>query len=132
MPKGIEEACMQRVTFKFLTLFICLMVLVSVSVYGESANLLRVRVPFTFLIGNKTMPAGEYTVEPVEHIKGGLLIRRAEGRESKIFLGQASPARVEPGQGMLVFHRYGDQYFLSQVVGCRDDATYELVPSRKE
>jgi hypothetical protein len=72
-------------------------------------------IPFAFTVGNKMLPSGEYRVE--KWIKGdsALLIQRTDGGAAT-FAGSIATDSNEPQtKTKLVFHRYGDQYFLSQV-----------------
>ena len=72
-------------------------------------------IPFAFNVGKMVLPAGEYRVE--KWIKGdsALLIQRTDGGAAT-FAGSIATDSNEPQtQTKLVFHRYGDRYFLSQV-----------------
>jgi hypothetical protein len=44
-----------------------------------------------------------------------LLIQRTDGRESMFVPANAAEAHPPKTQSKLVFHRYGDQYFLSEI-----------------
>jgi hypothetical protein len=57
-----------------------------------------VDIPFAFTAGSATLPAGEYRVQKLDRNSAVLLIHCWDARESK-----------------LVFNRYGNRYFLSQV-----------------
>jgi len=75
-----------------------------------------VNIPFDFVAGGKTLPAGEYSVKvsagPVQTL---LLIDRQDA-SSSAFMGTNAIIASEPkANSKLVFNRYGDRYFLSQV-----------------
>jgi hypothetical protein len=74
---------------------------------------LKANIPFNFTVGNTWMPAGEYTISsPLRHI---VQLRSAD--LAKIATVASSQSFSEPGSGSkLVFDRYGDQYFLHQVL----------------
>jgi hypothetical protein len=74
---------------------------------------LRALVPFTFSAGNTTLAAGSYTVERASGPQGALLIRSHAG--GVIFLARRGEAAVAGKSTRLVFHRYGDRYYLRQV-----------------
>jgi hypothetical protein len=72
---------------------------------------LRAKIPFGFTVGNTWMPAGEYTIssptQQVLELKSG----------SHIALVVSSESHDESKAGSeLVFDRYGDQYFLHEVL----------------
>ena len=75
---------------------------------------LKADVPFGFNAGNAVLPAGEYEV--ARHGAPNILSIRSAGN------GGAAMVRVTPavpgksnGATKLVFHKYGDRYFLSEV-----------------
>jgi hypothetical protein len=74
---------------------------------------LQALVPFAFSAGNTTLDAGSYTVERASGPRGTLIIRSNRG--GVIFLAQSGEAAVAGKSTRLVFHRYGDRYYLRQV-----------------
>jgi hypothetical protein len=77
------------------------------------------------------MPAGDYTVERASSTPA---IRVHNGSTSVLSL--ALNSSVEPqektGQALMIFHRYGDQYFLSRIVDGSRNTGVELPTSRTE
>lgn len=102
------------------------------SAYAQSDTLMTVKAPFPFSVGNKMLPAGEYAVERMVHLNGRLLIRSTDGRASRIILVLAHGNAPASDESALVFHRYGQDYFLAQVWCGAIHSTYELFPSRAE
>ena len=80
-------------------------------------NRLRANIPFDFNISEKKLPAGEYSVGRAVNHSDDLVvsINDREGRSKAIRLSNAVVRSRPNGKGLLVFHRYGDQYFLFQV-----------------
>ena len=74
---------------------------------------LKALVPFTFSAGNTTLAAGSYTVERASGSQGMLTMRSHTG--GVIFLAQRGESTVAGKSTRLVFHRYGDRYYLRQV-----------------
>src|SRR5206468_5006070 len=69
-------------------------------------------VPFAFHVDEKTCPSGQYTVErQTSHDYQSM--RGAKGGCS-LFLGYGIPMSGNSAP-KLVFHRYHDQYFLSEI-----------------
>ena len=82
--------------------------------YAQSAKPLQVNVPFNFVAGSRTLPAGQYTFsQPVN--TSAVAIRSAGSPQGAVMLTNRleSPGRQEIGK--VVFHRYGDRYFLAEV-----------------
>src|ERR1019366_762817 len=72
-------------------------------------------VPFNFVVGNKTAPAGEYMIDP-SFVSGAILIKSADHKPIFLLMGPPPVGAVDyTPVGKLVFHCYGDRYFLSEV-----------------
>ena len=72
------------------------------------------KVPFDFMAGNHQFPAGEYSIK--SDASAGTVLIRSEGEGPAAFI-ITYPAGENKDQvrARLVFNRYGDHYFLSQV-----------------
>ena len=79
------------------------------------ANKVVANVPFEFSVGYKAMPAGEYSVQSIVSAGNGLLIQSTDGRISALRLSDATDRIKDKSQPRLVFHRYGERYFLAEV-----------------
>jgi hypothetical protein len=100
-------------TFAMLSFFFMLAV---VSVQAQSRGKIIVTVPFDFQIGSKTLPAGEYNVKPLS--QNSVLFQSEDGQQRAIVVTNnrvQADASEESARERLVFHQYGDKYFLSQV-----------------
>ncbi|MGH9961600.1 MAG: hypothetical protein ACREBC_31490 [Pyrinomonadaceae bacterium] len=94
------------------------MVIAAGSAQGQSlADKIRANIPFDFMVGDKKLPAGEYSIGRArqESSDTWLLIRSVDGRSYVIRLTSRVEAQEPKDKGTLVFHSYGDQYFLYQV-----------------
>jgi hypothetical protein len=90
------------------------------------------QVPFGFVVGSKVVPSGEWTVQHANTDARILFIRNTDaavGMFSNISLVEAKKA---PGHCTLVFHKYGNQYFLSGVNIADSPIGYRLPESRAE
>ncbi|MEA2539531.1 MAG: hypothetical protein QOH35_897 [Acidobacteriaceae bacterium] len=87
----------------------------------------RANVPFDFTVGNKLFPAGTYTIkEQSDHV---IIITNYNKPIAALSLVNGDSNR-SPNGGKLKFHRYGSQYFLSEIL-C-DQANMNLqVPTSK-
>ena len=107
---------MRKQLFTTLATLSLLFALTIVSVQAQSRNRITAHVPFDFQVGEKTLPAGDYSVKRLS--QNTLLVESADGEQSAI---AQAPRNVEgnvnakPSREKLVFRKYGDQYFLAQV-----------------
>src|SRR5688500_13848805 len=77
---------------------------------------LRADVPFDFVVGNKTIPAGRITAHGVSGaMQGSLSITNTAAGKLALRNGRRVLGARESDQGKLVFHKYGDRYFLAQI-----------------
>ena len=73
-------------------------------------------IPFAFQVANQTMPAGEYLIERVSdtHLRAQM-IRRTDSSAAVIALTFAADAKNGKSEPQLLFHKYGNSYFLSEI-----------------
>jgi hypothetical protein len=89
-----------------------------------------VNVPFGFHVGNVALPAGEYSVD-MRKAPGFVWVISADGKAVAIVPSFGKEALKYNDQGNLIFNRYGDNYFLSQV-WTRGGTGREINTSRRE
>ena len=119
--------------FTMLMLVVTLALATAVaSANAQSVNKVVADVPFEFSVGYKSMPAGEYSVQTITSASNGLLIRSADGKISALRLSDASETRKDKPAARLVFHRYGERYFLAEVWNGADNTGRVLRQSQEE
>ena len=91
-----------------------------------------VNVPFAFTAGNVTLPAGEYRVQKLERNSAVLLINCRDARAAAFVVTNPAQARELQSQSKLVFNRYDNRYFLSQVWTAGSTRGRQLRKSPKE
>jgi hypothetical protein len=91
---------------------------------GVQAN-----VPFDFTVANQLLPAGTYRIE--KQSDGLIAIKNHDKPITVLTLVHPDGASSRDG-GKLIFHKYGDQYFLSEVLCDSADMNVELHPSKAE
>ena len=70
-------------------------------------------VPFSFKVGNKVLPAGEYKITAENEI---IRVQKTDGKENAVTLTQRTRGTNHNlSDAKLTFRRYGGQYYLSQV-----------------
>jgi len=123
---------MKNQAFRTITLLSLFCILAATSAYAQSADRISMKIPFNFIAGEKTLPAGEYIVRS-DFPSRVTLIRTADGRrEHTTILTMPVPPETTPFTAKLVFHRYGDQYFLHQVWTPASERGGQLSQSRAE
>lgn len=91
------------------------LLLVAGSAIAQTVHV-RADIPFNFAVENKTYPAGAYTIGTIGDSDTKVLLLQAEdGNTSMTILSNAAENRMPADKTKLVFSRYGNQYFLSQL-----------------
>ena len=98
--------------FNMLKAFGACAVLAVSCLSAQSDHKTTAAVPFDFMVGNQHMAAGIYDVTTDQNT---LLIRGEENGSASFVLAFSAYAGKTQEQAKLVFKRYGDRYFLSQV-----------------
>lgn len=93
---------------------------------------LRVMIPFDFSVRGKTLPAGEYEISRVGETPEVLLISGLTNRDHAVFNTETVDAKRISSKAQIVFHRYRDSYFLSEVFGAGEQAGRELPETHQE
>jgi hypothetical protein len=124
---------MKKQALKNFTMFSLLLMLTAVSVAAQSERSKITNIPFSFNVGEKTLPAGEYTVEPNRRDYDKVwLVQSRDGHSSALFTTMPVRASETQEKTKFVFHKYGDQYFLSQIWTPGGNSGRELLMPRLE
>ena len=116
---------------KWVSALMILLVPIIAAAQMKPVERIVTQVPFKFMVGTVAMPAGEYTV------------RVADEKSSVLFVGNPDAkrwiyAKAIPDQGpkapgaALVFHRYGNQYFLTELKVEDSRIVYTFAPTKLE
>jgi hypothetical protein len=82
----------------------------------DGDNTIEADIPYAFVVGDKTLPAGKYTIKLADDTNLNLfVVRSTDGRTAAFFPTQDVQANQTPRQTELVFNKIGDTYFLSQI-----------------
>ena len=87
-------------------------------------------VPFAFSVSNTTVPAGHYRI--AVNSAQSLLIRNLDELKLTVFSPIAAGAQAKDSSCKLVFHKYGDRYFLNQVLCPSNAISVDLPATRRE
>ena len=92
----------------------------AVAVYAQNVNF-RVNVPFDFIVGSQTLPAGQYSVD-VKTVSRLVSLHCIDHSGAAEVIGlPLSAVDGALNEERLVFHRYNSTYFLTQVWGNGSD-----------
>lgn len=100
----------------FMLTFIVGMALILMSATESNAQTgttIRVKIPFDYTIGNKTLSAGKYDVMKIA--EGLFRIRSEDSKHSMLTQPKCDVESNGKSFAKLVFKRYGNEYFLSQI-----------------
>src|ERR1051325_4277153 len=87
---------------------------------AKSGITLRAQVPFDYHVGNQKIQAGDCTVT-AETDDGATLRISSKNGDGATVLTNAKQAKMNSESSpRLVFHKYGDQYFLAAVWGTEE------------
>jgi len=89
----------------------------------------KVKVPFQFVIADKTLPEGEYLFSPVHD---EVFVQDSQGKRVAMVLTNAVGGRKVGKTGEVLFECYADLCFLSQLWTPGQDTGRELLRSRRE
>ena len=124
---------MKKQALKNFTMFSLLLMVTAVSVAAQSERSKVTNIPFSFNVGEKTLPAGEYTVEPNRRDYDKVwFVQSKDGHSSALFTTMPARGSETQEKTRFVFHKYGDQYFLSQIWTPGGNSGRELLMPRVE
>ena len=88
----------------------------AITAHGQTPTLdqLVVKIPFEFVAGGKTLPAGEYQVRRLSNDPGFLLLSNYEDRANAIVL-PVEREESRRGKPQLSFETADNRHFLSQI-----------------
>jgi len=111
--------------------FFALATLVATGSAVAQEHAVKATVPFDFTVGNAHVPAGTYTISPADQRDSNLIMLRNETGKVTI-LAAAYADGKQPQTGKLVFDKWGDRYFLREVLCANSGMNLELPASRSE
>jgi len=134
LPPNLEEGRedMKKQAFRILMMFSLVLMLTAASVHAQSKRS-TINIPFSFNVGQRTLPAGEYSVEPNRKNSDNVwLIQSVTGHDSVLFTTGSVWTSETQENAKLVFNNYDGQYFLSQIWNAGDNSGRQLQIPRLE
>ena len=107
------------------------LLLATASAYAQT-GVMKANVPFNFIVDKTDVPAGQYLIQGVGTTGTAMAIESSDRSLVKLVLPIACESSQAQEKSKLVFHRYGDQYFLAQIWTEGDNRGSELPKSQRE
>ena len=93
---------------------------------------IRAVIPFSFHVGGSLFPSGQYTAD-MNVVAGGVIaLRSADGKSHVMAFSSGVQSSEGSTPAKLIFHRYGNEYFLYQIWDGSSDLGREFQQSRRE
>jgi hypothetical protein len=101
--------------------------------FGQAGKTADANVKFDFQIGDRLYPAGNYRIESISRQSDNILRIRSLGDANKNQIIVATLLNAGKGQAArLVFQKYGENYFLSNIFLDTEQWGYSIRPSRRQ
>ena len=123
----------RHLTLTIAIMIVCGILAVNAQAQTSSTQTIRAHIPFTFTVGQKSLPAGVYIVRilnPTSDRKA-LQVRSEDGRASAIIQTLGINSTLA-GDTKLVFRRYGDLYFFAEVQMAGETTSLTAARTRAE
>jgi len=116
--------------YALIALVACVAFVTVAATPSHAQDLVKANVPFSFSAGQGLLPAGEYTIGKASI--GQLLLLSAGERRVELMMPKTTESRNDIKTAKLVFHRYGDEYFLAEIWTNGDDSVRTLTVNPRE
>jgi len=123
---------MAKQMIKGLAMLVLVVMLSLVTASATKAQSSRqvANIPFDFVVGSEELQAGEYRVETVSST--GMAMKISGEHQGVYRLSSTITASRRAEKGKLVFHRYGNRYFLAEIWTPGESVGRELLKSKDE
>ena len=122
---------MRCTSLRTVTMLGLLLGLAAISASAQTGGRIEASIPFDFAAGETRLKAGDYSVKRIS--KDALQLRNAQNEKSVIVM---APLVIQQTRNdapeRLVFKRYGNEYFLSQIWITRGADGHGLFASKAE
>jgi hypothetical protein len=130
---------MKKQALRAVTMLVSIIALAFMTALVSSAQSrsqqLKAHIPFDFVVGDKTLPAGEYVVGTItSNSDDAIVVRRRDGKQSAMRLTSSVQATMRNTRGKLTFYR-GDEdkiYYLKDIWKSGAAEGRQLLPSKAQ
>jgi hypothetical protein len=100
----------------FFTVLVCVLTIHPAKAHGQIIGDLQVSIPFQFYAGNAKLPVGKYVVPLLDNSDSKVMeISSADRSTAALFEVQDVEANSAPSKSELIFNKYGNRYFLTEI-----------------
>jgi len=118
---------------KMLTLVGTLSLFVAAASAHAQTIKVKGTIPFDFIVNRAILPAGQYMIESLGSVDGRTLLIRSSDMKPKASVNAFSLQSLNTCERTkLVFHRYGDRYFLAEIWVAGKSSGHEVPKSPRE
>jgi hypothetical protein len=110
--------------YAIIALVACVAFVTLAATPSHAQALIKADVPFSFSAGYGVLPAGEYNIAPSG--LGQVMLLSNGRRGVELMTPKTTDWRDNVSAPKLVFHRYGDEYFLAEIWTTADDCVRAL------
>ena len=97
-----------------------------------AADRAQATIPFAFNVGDMVLPAGDYTISDAGWRPSGVIELRTADAKHAVLATAFNDDKKPVNAGELVFNKYGDKYFLSEVLCPAGGMNVKLTTSKLE
>jgi len=121
---------MRRQIVSFVSVFGLLLV---AACANAQSLYVKANVPFDFAVDKDTLPAGNYSIRSINSETGGRTLLIQSGTKAmKLTTPDVADSLKAASKSHLLFHRYGNEYFLTQIWVQGEKAGRQFKMSRRE
>ena len=113
-----------------MLVLVVMLSLVTASATKAQSSRQVANIPFDFVVGSEELQAGEYRVEAASST--GMAMKISGEHQGVYRLSSTITASRRAETGKLVFHRYGNRYFLAEIWTPGESVGRELLKSKDE
>jgi hypothetical protein len=135
LAKKVEGEKMRHQLFKGLMMALLVagtLAFAVESTNAQSSRRVTANVPFDFVVGDKTFASGAYEVRSATSAGGAMIVKNEASQRSITRLTNSIQPINKKTTPRLVFHKYGETYFLAEVWSGGDYAGRQLLESKRE
>ena len=101
---------------KIPTLLSIILIMAIAAVSAPASQTIVAEIPFDFVVGRKTLPAGKYRVRMATDFNARVLVVESLENSARAVVSTTAGELTPPDAvETLVFNRYGDTYYLASV-----------------